>query len=146
MSESSPIEILLAEDNEDDTVLLLEAFEGADNLVLACVVEDGVEAMAYLRREGEYSEKPLPHLLLLDINMPRKNGFEVLHEIKADVQLRALPIVILTTSTSPEDVTRSYAGGACSFISKPSSPGDMAELAEHFSTYWRTSAQLPTLQ
>ena len=109
-----PMEILLVEDNEDDILLEQEALADVKLVNLMSVVRDGEEAMAYLRRQGQYRHAKLPGLILLDINMPKKNGFEVLKEIKADPELRHIPVVMLTTSDNERDIVKSYAKGACS--------------------------------
>ncbi|MGB7949300.1 MAG: response regulator, partial [Candidatus Binatia bacterium] len=110
--DSQPMEILLVEDNEDDILLEQEALADAKLVNLMCVVRDGEEAMAYLRRQGQYQNVPMPGLILLDINMPKKNGFEVLNEIKSDPALMHIPVVMLTTSDSEADIVKSYAKGA----------------------------------
>jgi CheY-like chemotaxis protein len=113
------IEVLLVEDDPGDVVLIQEAF--ADNKVgnRLSVVGDGVEAMAFLRREGEYADAPRPDLVLLDLNLPRKNGREVLAEIKGDPELSIIPVIVLTTSEAEEDIVRSYSLHANAYITKP---------------------------
>lgn len=113
------IEVLLVEDDPGDVVLIKEAF--ADNKVgnHLSVVNDGVEAMAFLRREGEYADAPRPDLVLLDLNLPRKNGREVLAEIKGDPELSIIPVIVLTTSEAEEDILRSYSLHANAYITKP---------------------------
>jgi CheY-like chemotaxis protein len=114
-----PIDVLLVEDDPGDTLMIKEAF--ADNKVrnrLSCV-SDGVEALAFLRREGSYAEAPRPDLVLLDLNLPRKDGREVLEEVKADPELRTIPVVILTTSEAEEDILRSYSLHANAYVTKP---------------------------
>jgi CheY-like chemotaxis protein len=113
------IEVLLVEDDPGDVVLIQEAF--ADNKVgnRLSVVGDGVEAMAFLRREGEYAGAPRPDLVLLDLNLPRKNGREVLAEIKGDPELSIIPVIVLTTSEAEEDIVRSYSLHANAYITKP---------------------------
>ncbi len=138
-----PIEILLVDDNDDDIVLIQEAFASANLINTINDVRDGVEAMAYLRREGKYENAKLPGLVLLDINMPKKDGFEVLKEMKADPVLMQIPVVMLTTSKREEDVVKSYNGGACTFITKPISFDAFKEMAEQFSLYWTLVARIP---
>jgi CheY-like chemotaxis protein len=114
-----PIDVLLVEDDPGDTLMIKEAF--ADNKVrnrLSCV-SDGVEALAFLRREGPFAEAPRPDLVLLDLNLPRKDGREVLEEVKADPELRTIPVVILTTSEAEEDILRSYSLHANAYVTKP---------------------------
>lgn len=138
-----PVEILLVDDNDDDIVLLRDVFEQARLANVTHVVTDGEAAVAYLRREGEYRDAKRPGLVLLDINMPKKNGFEVLEEIRAEPELKTLPVVILTTSRREEDVVRSYASGACSFVSKPVEFEKLQQVAEELSIYWAAVARVP---
>jgi CheY-like chemotaxis protein len=114
-----PIEVLLVEDDPGDVLLIQEAF--ADNKLLnnLSVVNDGEQALAYLRREGEYAQATRPDLVLLDLNLPRKDGREVLAEVKGDEALRTIPIVVLTTSEAEEDVLRSYQLHANAYVPKP---------------------------
>jgi two-component system, response regulator len=108
------------------------------------VVRDGEEAMAYLRRQGKYQNAQMPGLILLDINMPKKNGFEVLNEIKKDPALMHMPVVILTTSDSESDIVKSYAKGACSFITKPMDFDKLRDVARQFALYWALIARVPS--
>ncbi len=143
---SQPVAILLVDDNEDDIVIIREAFVESTSLTIIDTVSDGEEALAYLHQEGPYKGKPLPTLLLLDINMPKKNGFEVMQAIKADPELRAIPIIMLTMSEREEDITRSYAGGACSYIRKPVAFDDFHMVVELFEQYWTTISRVPVHQ
>jgi CheY-like chemotaxis protein len=138
-----PIEILLVDDNDDDIVLLEESLKESKFVNLLQIVRDGEEALDYLRREGPYRGARLPGLVLLDINMPKKNGFEVLGAMKADPALRTIPVVMLTTSTRDEDIVRSYDGGACSFVSKPVSFEKLKEVIKQFALYWSLVAIVP---
>jgi CheY-like chemotaxis protein len=140
---TEPMEILLVEDNEDDIVLEQEALADANLVNLMCVVRDGEEAMAYLRRHGKYQKAEAPGLILLDINMPKKNGFEVLNEIKADPALMHIPVVMLTTSESEADVVKSYAKGACSYITKPMDFDKFRDVVKQFTLYWALVARVP---
>lgn len=137
------LHILVVDDNEDDVILLEESLRDQPAVQVLHVVRDGEEAMAYLRREGEFCAAPRPGLVLLDINMPRKNGFEVLSEMKDDPALRSIPVVMLTTSRRDADVLEAYSGGACSFVSKPVSFDRLKLMAGHFVRYWSTVARLP---
>lgn len=137
------IEILMAEDNEDDILMTQKAFQSSKLLNGINVVKDGEEAMAYFRRQGKYKDAKRPGLVLLDINMPKKDGWAVLKEIKADPELRSIPVLILTTSKQEEDVARSYASGACSFIPKPVGFQAFQKLVERFELYWMLVARLP---
>lgn len=140
------MEILLVEDNEDDILLEREALSEAKLVNLMHIVRDGEEAMAYLRCEGKYHDAPMPGLILLDINMPKKNGFEVLNDIKADPALAHIPVVMLTTSDSEADVVKSYAKGACSFITKPMDFGKFVDVVKQFALYWAMVARVPAPQ
>lgn len=141
MSES--VELLLVEDNEDDVVLIEEAFVEAKMMNVIFKVRDGEEALAYLRQEGQYKHMRRPGLVLLDINMPKKNGFEVLQAMKADPLLQSLPVVILTTSDREDDIVRSYADGACSYIRKPMTLQQFAQAVKDFELYWTMVSRLP---
>lgn len=140
---SEPIELLLVEDNEDDIVLIEEAFAESKLMNVMFKVRDGDDALAYLRQEGPYKHKRRPGLVLLDINMPKKNGFEVLQAIKADPLLQALPVVMLTTSDRDDDIVRSYTGGACSYIRKPMSLEQFIQVVKNFELYWTMVSRLP---
>ena len=137
------VEILLAEDNDDDILLIRESFADAKIVNVLNVVKDGEEALAYLRQEGKYKDAIMPGLLLLDINMPKKNGFEVLREIKADPALRHLPVVMLTTSQSETDVVKSYSEGACSYIMKPARFEELGKVVKQFALYWALVSRIP---
>ena len=140
---TQPMEILLVEDNEDDILLEQEALEDDKLVNLMYVVRDGDEALAYLRRQGEYQNAQMPGLILLDINMPRKNGFEVLNEMKADPALMHIPVIMLTTSDNEADVVKSYAKGACSFITKPMDFDKFGEVVKQFALYWALVSRVP---
>jgi CheY-like chemotaxis protein len=140
---SEPMEILLVEDNEDDIVLEQEALADAKLINLLCVVRDGEQAMAYLCRHGKYQNAQAPGLILLDINMPKKNGFEVLNEIKADPALVHIPVVMLTTSDNEADIVKSYAKGACSYITKPMDFDKFRDVVKQFALYWALVATVP---
>jgi CheY-like chemotaxis protein len=142
--ETQPLEILLVEDNEDDILLEREALADAKLINIMSVVWDGVEAMAFLRREGQYQNAQVPGLILLDINMPRKNGFEVLNEIKADPALMHIPVVMLTTSDNEADIVKSYSKGACSYITKPMDFDKFREVVKQFALYWALVARVPS--
>lgn len=137
------VKILLAEDNEDDVVIIKDVFKNSKLINIVNVVPDGVEALAYLRQKGIYKNSDQPDILLMDINMPRKNGLEVLEEIKRDPKLRSLPVVIMTSSERGEDVFRSYDQGACAYIVKPITNQSFMEIAKTFSLYWGRYARVP---
>ncbi|GAA1412296.1 response regulator [Catellatospora coxensis] len=114
-----PIEVLLVEDDPGDVLMTREAFEEYKMRNTLHVVSDGVEALAYLRKEGEFAEANTPDLILLDLNLPRRDGREVLREIKNDAELCRIPVVVLTTSQAEEDVLRSYQLHANAYVAKP---------------------------
>ncbi|MER5453663.1 response regulator [Micromonospora sp. NPDC002389] len=116
---NSPIEVLLVEDDPGDVLMTREAFEEHKLRNRLNVVSDGAEALAYLRREGEYADAQMPDLILLDLNLPRRDGREVLKEIKKDEQLCRIPVVVLTTSQADEDILRSYQLHANAYVTKP---------------------------
>jgi CheY-like chemotaxis protein len=137
------IDVLLVDDDPGDTLMIREAF--ADNKVrneLACVT-DGVQAMAYLRRAGEYAGAPRPDLILLDLNLPRKDGREVLAEIKGDPELRTIPVVVLTTSHAEEDVLRSYELHANAYVTKPVDFDRFIEVVRQIDEFFVTVVKLP---
>jgi CheY-like chemotaxis protein len=141
------ITILLAEDDADDRLLVREALaEGRVVNELRCV-EDGEELIDYLRRRGRYAdpeESPRPGLVLLDLNMPRKDGREALREIKADPDLKRIPVVVMTTSKAEEDIFRSYDLGASSYITKPVTFERLVELMKVLGRYWIEFVELPS--
>ena len=141
--DTKPIEILLVEDSDDDIVILQEAFAESKLVNLVNVVRDGEEALAYLRREGKYKDAQMPGLILLDINMPKKDGFEVLREIKADHALQHYPVIMLTVSDRDEDIVKSYATGACSYIRKPVDFDSLKKVIHHFELYWTLVSRVP---
>lgn len=139
------VEILVAEDDEDDRFLMEEALEERDFRAVY-FVEDGEELMDYLHHRGQYSSlssSPRPNLILLDLNMPRKDGREALKEIKADQELRKIPVVVMTTSKAEEDILRTYNLGVNSYISKPTTFESMVEIMNTLGRYWFDIVQLP---
>ena len=140
------VTIVMADDDDDDRMLTREALRDSHLLNRFDEVADGQELMDYLRRRGAYANlagTPLPGLILLDLNMPRKDGREALKEIKLDPDLRRIPVVILTTSKLEQDVAQTYDLGVNSFIVKPVSISDLAETMSAFSQYWLKIVQLP---
>jgi len=137
------LDILLVEDNEDDVIMTMEAFADARISNDIHVVRDGDEALSYLRQKGNYVDVNQPGIILLDINLPKKNGMEVLEEIKADDTLRHIPIIMLTTSDRDEDIVRSFSNGACSYITKPVGFSDFVEVVHKFSVYWALVTHTP---
>ncbi len=143
---AKPIAILMAEDDPDDRLLTQQAFTDQRLANDLRFVENGEELMDYLYHRGKYSDpatSPSPGLILLDLNMPRKDGREALAEIKADPQLRRIPIVVLTTSKADEDVLRSYNSGANSYITKPVSFEGLANVIKVLGSYWFEIVELP---
>jgi chemotaxis family two-component system response regulator Rcp1 len=141
---SRPIEILLIEDSATDVMLAEEALEHAKVRNQLYVVKDGVEAMAFLRQEGRYAAVPRPDLILLDLNMPRKDGGEVLAEIKDDDNLKQIPVVVLTTSQAQEDVLKAYGLHANCYITKPVDFDQFASVVQAIDRFWFTVVTLPT--
>jgi CheY-like chemotaxis protein len=138
-----PIELLLVEDSEPDVRLTMEALREAKVKNRLWVVEDGVEAMAFLRQEDGHADAPRPDLILLDLNLPRKDGREVLREIKGDESLKRIPVVILTTSKSEEDVLRAYDLHANCYITKPVDFTRFMEVVKSIEDFWLTVVKLP---
>lgn len=135
--------ILMADDDADDRILTKEALEESRVLNELRFVEDGEELMDYLKKRGKYTDAPRPGLILLDLNMPRKDGREALKEIKADPDLRRIPVVVMTTSKAEEDIFRSYDLGASSFITKPVTFDRLVELMKALGRYWVEFVELP---
>ena len=146
MSVSEPgkaIEILLVEDNAGDVRLTLETLKDTKLLNHVSVVKDGVEAMAFLRCEGKYATAPRPDLILLDLNLPKKDGREVLAEIKADERLRRIPVVVLTTSSAELDILRTYDLHANCYITKPVDLDQFTTVLRAIEQFWFTIVRLP---
>jgi two-component system, chemotaxis family, response regulator Rcp1 len=139
----TPIEILLVEDNRGDVRLTAEALRDAKVANVMQVVSDGVEAMQYLRREGRFASATRPDLVLLDLNLPRKDGREVLAEIKADPDLGRIPVVILTSSGDEADVVHAYDSHANCFITKPVEIEKFFEVVRSIEGFWLTVVRLP---
>jgi two-component system response regulator len=137
------IDVLLVEDDPGDVLLIKEAF--ADNKVhnRLHVVSDGVDALAFLRQEGEHADSPQPDLVLLDLNLPRKDGREVLAEVKADDALKHIPVVVLTTSKAEEDVLRSYKLHANAYVTKPVDFDRFIEVVRQIDEFFVTVVKLP---
>jgi chemotaxis family two-component system response regulator Rcp1 len=138
------VEILLVEDNPADARLTREVFEGGRLSTHLNVVSDGEEAMAFLRREGAYSECPRPKLILLDLNLPRKDGREVLQELKADPRLSRIPVIVLTTSAAESDILHSYDLQANCFITKPLDLDEFFGVVRAIEDFWLATARLPS--
>lgn len=137
------VEILLVEDNPGDVRLTQEALRGVKVRNSLSVVEDGVEAMAFLRREGAYANAPRPDIVLLDLNLPRMDGTEVLAAIKGDPDFKCIPVVVLTTSQADEDIVRSYRLNANCYVSKPVDFDQFIHVVQSIEDFWLTVVKLP---
>jgi two-component system response regulator len=144
MNHTKAIEILLIEDNAGDARLAKEALRDAKVKNNLTWVPDGVDALSYLRREGKYEKVPRPDLILLDLNLPRKDGREVLSEIKADSKFKCIPVVILTTSSAEEDVLKAYHLNANCYISKPVDLDQFIKVVKTIEDFWLTIVKLPS--
>ena len=140
------VNVLLVEDSPGDVRLTREAFREANGSVLLHVASDGVEAMLFLRHQGEYRDSPRPDFILLDLNLPRMDGREVLAHIKADASLRMIPTVILTTSDADADVLRSYELNANAYLRKPVTLEAFENLVKSINDFWLTKVVLPVRQ
>lgn len=141
--EGRPAEFLLVEDNPGDVRLTREALRECKMSNNLSVVGDGVEALAFLRREGQYADAPRPDVILLDLNLPRKGGREVLAEIKADPQLRRIPVVVITSSEAEQDVVASYDLHVNCYVNKPVDLDQFIKVVRSISTFWLTIVKLP---
>lgn len=140
---TKPIEILLVEDNPADIRLAKEALKDGRVMNNLSVATDGLEALNFLRQTGRYSDSPVPDLILLDLNLPKKSGLEVLQAIKADHSLKRIPVVILTTSKAEEDIVKSYNLSANCFITKPIDLKQFLEVIKTIEEFWLTIVSLP---
>ncbi|MBB6099376.1 two-component system response regulator [Deinobacterium chartae] len=141
-----PIHVLLAEDNETDVILTREAFASSKLSINLDVVKDGVDLLAFLRREGVHAQAPRPDLILLDLNMPRLSGFEVLEVIKASPDFRRIPVVILTSSAADQDILQSYDLHASCYITKPVDFGSFLKIVASLQDFWFTVVRLPSAE
>jgi chemotaxis family two-component system response regulator Rcp1 len=139
-----PLHILLAEDNPADVRLMREMLKESTVRTELHVVPDGEEAVAYLRKRGKYADVPRPSLVLLDLNMPKRDGRSVLKEVKSDPELRRIPIIVLTTSQAEEDIRQSYDAHANCYVRKPTDFADLQEIFRKFEMFWFTAAELPS--
>lgn len=138
-----PAEVLLVEDSPGDVRLTREALKEGKVRNNLSVVSDGVEAMEFLRREGKYADAPRPDIVLLDLNMPRKDGREVLAEMKSDEQLKRIPVVVLTTSEAEQDILRTYDLHANCYLTKPVDLEQFISIVKSVEDFWLTIVQLP---
>ena len=139
----APVQVLIVEDNAADVRLTLEAFRETTAVRCLISVEDGVEALAYLRRQGKYSDAARPDLVLLDLNLPRMDGTELLAIIKRDPYLKQIPVVVFSTSSSARDISRSYALHANCYITKPTDLNRFLDVIKSIETFWFTVVDLP---
>jgi two-component system, chemotaxis family, response regulator Rcp1 len=138
-----PIEILLVEDSPSDVIMTKEAFDYSKLSNKMHVVENGLDALSFLRREGRYAKETRPDLILLDLNLPKKNGREVLEELKADTDLKIIPVVILTSSRAEEDVLKSYGLHANCYVVKPLEFDNLIEVVRCIHQFWFSVVTLP---
>ena len=138
-----PVEILLVEDNPGDVRLAREAFEEGKVRHNFHVAEDGLAAMAFLRREGGFADAPQPDIILLDLNLPGKDGRDVLAEIKSDPDLKTIPVVVLTSSSAEDDILRMYEHAANCYVTKPANFEDFAAIVRSIADFWFTVVKLP---
>jgi CheY-like chemotaxis protein len=143
VDENRPVEILLVEDNPGDERLTREALKEGKVYSNLHWVKDGVEAMAFLRREGKYKDVPRPDIILLDLNLPKKDGREVLQDIKNDAELKRIPVVVLTTSKAEEDVLRTYNLHANCYVTKPVDLEKFIVVVKSIDVFWLTVVTLP---
>lgn len=139
-----PIEILLVEDNPGDVRLTKEAIKDGKVINNLYVVGDGIEALDFLHKKGSFEKVPRPDLVLLDLNLPRKNGREVLAEIKADENLRSIPVIILSTSEAENDIMKSYELNANCYVTKPVDLDDFMNVVKSIEDFWLSVVKLPT--
>ncbi|MDQ3646787.1 MAG: response regulator [Actinomycetota bacterium] len=139
------LQVLVADDNEDHLFLVVRALQEVDGVRLAVeAVRDGEEALDYVYRRGVFEGRPRPQLILLDLKMPKVTGLEVLEQLKNDPELKAIPIVVFTSSERQQDVDAAYEAGTNSYVIKPSAPGGLREGLEELSEYWGQISQLPS--
>ncbi|GGB97195.1 response regulator [Cellulomonas carbonis] len=143
MADQAPIDVLLVEDDPGDVLMTREAFEENKVANRLAVVSDGAEAMEYLRQEGRYADAPTPDLVLLDLNLPRMDGREVLAAMKTDEKLRSIPVVVLTTSEAEEDVLRSYSLHANAYVTKPVDFSRFIEVVRQIDDFFVSVVRLP---
>jgi two-component system, chemotaxis family, response regulator Rcp1 len=143
LQDPATINVLLVEDSPGDVRLTKEAFKDAKMLIKLHVASDGAQAMAYLKHEGEYATVPRPDLILLDLNLPKKDGREVLEEIKESPTLKSIPVVILTTSASQSDILKSYQLHANCYITKPVDLDGFLKVVKSIDSFWLSVVKLP---
>lgn len=144
MTNLSPVEILLVDDDEGDVILTKRALDKSKIKINLHVCHDGVEALQFLRKQDPYSDAVRPDLILLDLNMPRKDGKETLEEIRTDDTLKEIPIVILTTSSDEEDIAKTYKLGCNCYVTKPVDIEQLIKILNSMSEFWFTIVKLPS--
>lgn len=144
VEDEEPVEILLAEDNPNDVEMTRRAFDEGKFLNNLHVVNNGIEAMSFLRQEGEYTEKPRPDIILLDLEMPQKDGKEVLEDLEDDPELSPIPVIVLTSSEAEQDVLESYRHNANAYMTKPVGYKDFQETVRDVESFWFKLVKLPT--
>lgn len=142
-AEAKPVDILLVEDNPGDVELTREALHDTKVHMRLSVVPDGVEALAFLRRERDYADAPRPDLILLDLNLPKKDGRAVLADIKQDASLRHIPVVVLTSSQAEQDIVRAYELHANCYVTKPVDLDQFVKIVQSIEHFWFTVVKLP---
>jgi CheY-like chemotaxis protein len=143
ISTAKETQILVVDDNDGDVFFIWETLKDSSLRCSLSVATDGVEAMNFLRRRGKFAAAPRPDLVLMDVNMPRMNGFEVLKEMKQDADLRSIPVIILSGSNADEDVRRAYDLHASCYVNKPSDLDGMVAVVQGIATFWIKFATLP---
>jgi CheY-like chemotaxis protein len=142
---ANPLRILLVEDSATQVLLTQQAANASSRVEIIDIAGDGEEAMEFLRRKGNYENAVKPDLVLLDLNMPKKDGFQVLEEIKGDQGLQTIPVIIFSSSERAEDISKSYAYGASTFITKPNRIDELREVLDDIGRYW-SQAKLPGME
>jgi two-component system, chemotaxis family, response regulator Rcp1 len=138
-----PVEILLVEDNPADVRLISETFKDFKSRNVINFVKDGAEAMDFLRKRGAYAGMPVPDIIILDLNLPKKTGFEILEEIKKDPGLKQIPVVVLSTSDSDNDIAKAYQLQAACYVTKPVGLDDFIKAVKNIENFWLNTVKLP---
>ncbi len=144
-NESKPFEILLVEDNPGDVRLVKEALKECSRNIKLHIIENGLEALHFLRKEKNFKESPTPDLIFLDLNLPKKNGREVLAEIKEDVNLKQIPVVVLTISSAEDDIVNAYENHANCYITKPLDLDHFVKIILNIIEFWSANVRLPNI-
>lgn len=139
-----PLRVLIVEDNPGDVRLIKEAYQEADGAIITAVAKDGIEALDYLFRRGSFVEAWQPDLMMLDLNLPKKSGHEVLAAVKADANLKQIPVIVFSSSSAPTDVTGAYRQGANCYVTKPADLDELFLTISWIDRFWLGSVRLPT--